>query len=83
MVKGCMVRFMGVVMGVKGMGRGIGGGMVLLGLKEGVRGIIRIVIVGIVSIIVGFMMSMIIKKLNLMNLSLNVGRKKKKVKESV
>lgn len=83
MVNACIVTFMGVVIGVKGMATPIAGAIVLFGFNEPMKAIITIVIVAIVSIILALIMSTIIKKFNLMNLSLNVPSRKNQVKESV
>ncbi|COT13694.1 Uncharacterised protein [Streptococcus pneumoniae] len=61
----------------------IAGAIVLFGFNEPMKAIITIVIVAIVSIILALIMSTIIKKFNLMNLSLNVPSRKNQVKESV
>uniref|UniRef100_UPI001ABB5FE4 hypothetical protein n=1 Tax=Burkholderia vietnamiensis TaxID=60552 RepID=UPI001ABB5FE4 len=83
MVNAYIVTFMGVVIGVKGMATPIAGAIVLFGFNEPMKAIITIVIVAIVSIILALIMSTIIKKFNLMNLSLNVPSRKNQVKESV
>ena len=83
MVNACIVTFMGVVIGVKGMATPIAGAIVLFGFNEPMKAIITIVIVAIVSIILALIMSTIIKKFNLMNISFKLPGKKNRVKESV
>ena len=82
-VNACIVTFSGLVINVKGMATPIAGAIVLFGFNNAVTSIITIITVGIVSVVLAFVMSSIIKKFNLMNISFKLPGKKNRVKESV
>ena len=83
MVNACIVTFMGVVIGVKGMATPIAGAIVLFGFNTPMEAVITIIAVAISSIILAFVSSTLIKKFNLMDLSIKLPSKQKQPKESV
>ena len=75
-VNACIVTFSGLVINVKGMATPIAGAIVLFGFNNAVTSIITIITVGIVSVVLAFVMSSIIKKFNLMNISFKLPGKR-------
>ena len=82
-VDACIVTFSGLVINVKGMATPIAGAIVLFGFNNAVTSVITIVAVGIVSVVLAFVLSSLIKKFDLMNISFKLPGKKNRVKESV
>ena len=82
-VNACIVTFSGLVINVKGMATPIAGAIVLFGFNNAVTSVITIVAVGIVSVVLAFVLSSLIKKFDLMNISFKLPGKKNRVKESV
>lgn len=68
-VNACIVTFSGLVINVKGMATPIAGAIVLFGFNNAVTSVITIVAVGIVSVVLAFVLSSLIKKFDLMNIS--------------
>ena len=82
-VNACIVTFSGLVIGVKGMATPIAGAIVLFGFNDATKSIITIIVVAVVSVVLAFIFSTLIKKFNLMNMSIKLPSKQKQPKESV
>ncbi|MGA4514569.1 PTS sugar transporter subunit IIC [Staphylococcus caledonicus] len=82
-VNACIVTFSGLVIGVKGMATPIAGAIVLFGFNDAVRSVITIIAVAVVSIVLAFIFSTLIKKFNLMDMTIKMPSKQKQPKESV
>lgn len=82
-VNACIVTFSGLVIGVKGMATPIAGAIVLFGFNDATKSIITIIVVAVVSVALAFIFSTLIKKFNLMNMSIKLPSKQKQPKESV
>ena len=82
-VNACIVTFSGLVINVKGMATPIAGAIVLFGFNTPMKAVITIIAVAISSIILAFVISTLIKKFNLMDLSIKLPSKQKQPKESV
>ncbi|WP_278925915.1 PTS sugar transporter subunit IIC [Staphylococcus auricularis] len=67
MVNACIVTFSGLVINVTGMATPIAGAIVLFGFNEPVRAVVTIATVIVVSLVLGYIISKIIKKFNLIN----------------
>ncbi|GGG92957.1 PTS sugar transporter subunit IIC [Staphylococcus pragensis] len=82
-VNACIVTFSGLVINVKGMATPIAGAIVLFGFNNATKSILTIIAVAITSVILAFVFSTLIKKFNLMNMSMKLPSKQKQPKESV
>ncbi|RIL71763.1 PTS sugar transporter subunit IIC [Staphylococcus devriesei] len=82
-VNACIVTFSGLVIGVKGMATPIAGAIVLFGFNDAVRSVITIIAVAVVSIVLALIFSTLIKKFNLMDMTIKMPSKQKQPKESV
>lgn len=57
--------------------------IVLFGFNDATKSIITIIVVAVVSVVLAFIFSTLIKKFNLMNMSIKLPSKQKQPKESV